>query len=91
METLLNLGLALALGLLVGDRRGSRLVVGLAACESRCHLLDSFADRYVYELTRVDDALTGITQGKIRCLPVPFYYLLDHGLHGTLVDQLQKK
>ena len=73
------------------DRRGSRLVVGLAAYESRCHLLDSFADWYVHELTRVDDALTGITQGKIRCLPVPFYYLLDHGLHGTLIDQLQKK
>ena len=65
------------------DRRGSRLVVGLAAYESRCHLLDSFADWYVHELTRVDDALTRITQGKIRCLPrfatnrsLPFYYPL---------------
>jgi hypothetical protein len=64
METLLNLGLVLALGLLVGDRLGSRLVVGLAAYESRCHLLDSLADWYVHELTRVDDALTPITQGR---------------------------
>jgi hypothetical protein len=51
------------------DRRGSRLVVGLAAYESRCHLLDSSADWHVHELTRVDDALTRITQGMTRCLP----------------------
>ena len=79
------------------DRRGSRLVVGLAAYESRCHLLDSFADWYVHELTRVDHALTRITQGKIRCLPVatirslPFTTYWTMALHGTLINQLQNK
>jgi len=37
--------------------------------QTACHLLDSFADWHVHELTRVDDALTRITQGEIRCLP----------------------
>ena len=35
-----------------------------AAYESRCQLLDSLADWYVHETTRVDDALTRITEGR---------------------------
>jgi DnaK suppressor protein len=35
-----------------------------AASESRCHLLDSLADWYVHETTRIDDALTRITEGR---------------------------
>src|SRR4029434_299595 len=35
-----------------------------AAYESRCHLLDSLADWYVHETTRIDDALTRITEGR---------------------------
>ena len=35
-----------------------------AAYESRCQLLDSLADWYVHETTRIDDALTRITKGR---------------------------
>ena len=35
-----------------------------AAYESRCQLLDSLADWYVHETTRIDDALTRITEGR---------------------------
>jgi len=35
-----------------------------AAYESRCHMLDSLADWYVHETTRVDDALTRITEAR---------------------------
>lgn len=35
-----------------------------AAYESRCQLLDSLADWYVHETTRIDGALTRITEGR---------------------------
>ena len=35
-----------------------------AAYESRYQLLDGLADWYVHETTRIDDALTRITEGR---------------------------
>jgi DnaK suppressor protein len=35
-----------------------------AAYESRCHLLESLAGWYLRETTRIDDALTRITEGR---------------------------
>ena len=64
------------------------VIVALVVLGVLGYLLDSSADWHVHELTRVDDALTRITQGKIRCLPrfatnrsLPFYYPLTLALH----------